>query len=117
VASVLSRATAIGLTSEALEGLTPKVEEAIQIRLAHIVNGGYDRPTVVTPPPSVMLHRGELEARLRHEGYVDYYVELDAQVCARAPPLPADDREKLVAVCELAHTATIRSPRRSTSSA
>jgi hypothetical protein len=37
----------------------------------------------VTRPPSLMLHRGELEARFRHEGYVDYYVELDAQVCAQ----------------------------------
>jgi hypothetical protein len=36
----------------------------------------------VTRPPSVMLHRGEIETRLRQEGYVDYYVELDAQVCA-----------------------------------
>jgi hypothetical protein len=29
----------------------------------------------------VMLHRGKIEGRLRQEGYVDYYVELDAQVC------------------------------------
>lgn len=36
----------------------------------------------MTRPPSLMLHRGEIEARLRQEGYVDYYVELDAQVCA-----------------------------------
>jgi hypothetical protein len=36
---------------------------------------------VVTRPPSVMLHRGKIEGRLRQEGYVDYYVELDAQVC------------------------------------
>jgi hypothetical protein len=30
----------------------------------------------------MMLNRGEIEARLRQAGYVDYYVELDAQVCA-----------------------------------
>jgi hypothetical protein len=34
------------------------------------------------PSPVAMLQRGPLEEQYRHEGYVDYRMEIDAQVCA-----------------------------------
>lgn len=34
------------------------------------------------PAPAAMLAPGPIEAGLRREGFIDWYLELDAQVCA-----------------------------------